>query len=358
MRIRFQLFGIAAVWACVTHGCVMHGGANRKRVVARYRDELPRILERQQPAPATAVVALTNVSIFDGSGLSALSTVIINGDIIGPIVPFGQLPVAGAQVIDGRGGVLLPGLFDNHCHPSSIDDLQNLAKYGVTTAIGMACLSYDLCNPLRDQTGLPSFVTTGLAAIAPGSPHAELFDTPTADTISSPDQAPQFVANVFGNNSAFLKIVAEPGGPDQDTINALVEYTHNAGHVSTTHATFNASYNQAITSKTDSIQHVPLDIPLTTAMAQQILQQKQFVTPTLNVYPYLLPLTGIPGGIPAGSSYANAAQSAETLYQHGVQILVGTDSFIDPDNPALAVSRYTIFAEVHHLTGRNQDSIR
>ena len=42
-----------------------------------------------------------------------------------------------------------------------------------------------------------------------------------ADTISSPAQAAQFVANVFGNQSAFLKMVAEVGGPSQDTLNAL-----------------------------------------------------------------------------------------------------------------------------------------
>ena len=99
------------------------------------------------------------------------------------MVPFGHTSVPRAQIIDGQGGVLLPGLINDHCHHGILDDLTNLTRYGVTTAIGMACLSYDICNPLKNQTGLTSFITTGLAAIAPGSPHTMLFGTPSEDTI-------------------------------------------------------------------------------------------------------------------------------------------------------------------------------
>ena len=296
--------------------------------------ELADIRQRQIPTPPTKLIAVTNVHVFDGTQLSGLSTVIINGEYITAVIPVGQMPAFGAHVTDGQGGVLLPGLIDNHCHPGSLNDLTNLTSYGVTTAIGMACLSYDICNALKNQTGLTSIITTGLAAIAPGSPHAALLGTPIEDTISSPAQAAQFVANVFGNHSAFLKMVAEEGGPSQDTLNALVQYAHKAGHITTTHATSLATYNQAMTSLTDSIQHVPVDGILTPAIIQKLLQQNQFITPTCNVFPYLL---NIPGVATPGSNFSNVLQNAAILYKAGIPILVGTDSFIDPYNPILKV---------------------
>ena len=326
--------------------CAVHNGARVKaRAAHDNTEELARITARQQPPVGNGRTAITNVQIFNGNGLSVPSTVILTGEFITQIGPSALTPVIGATIIDGQGGVLLPGLIDNHCHPERLSDITNSTSWGVTTAIGMACLSYSSCNALKNLNGLTSFITTGIPATGPGSPHQVLLGFPLSETISSPEQAPQFVANVFGNGSAFLKMVAEQGGLDQATLNALVEYTHQAGHVSTTHATTNATYWQAIQSQVDSIQHVPIDMPLSTAAAQQILQQRQFVTPTLNIFPYLLGIPGgLPGGTPPGSQYANAAESAKTLYVTGVPILVGTDSFEDPDNPLLAVRNCAHFS--------------
>ncbi len=56
--------------------------------------------------PRTAV---TNVRAFDGRQLLPLGTVVIEGDRIGS-------DAGGAKIIDGGGGVLLPGLIDAHVH--------------------------------------------------------------------------------------------------------------------------------------------------------------------------------------------------------------------------------------------------
>lgn len=331
LKSKYGVLAALITWPSLVDMCFTHGEVNLQRPDDHI--QLATIRERTIPQPATKVIAVTNVQVFDGVTISKPSTVIINGEHIGPVVPFGNMPVPGAEIVDGEGGILLPGLIDNHCHPGNLDDLTALTSYGVTTAMGMACLSYDPCNALRNQTGLSSFITTGIAAIAPGSPHATLFDTSIEDTIASPEQAPEFVENVFGNHSAFLKMVAEENGPSQETLNALVSYTHKAGRVATTHASSIDAYNQAIISMTDSIQHIPVDAPLTAAMAQRILQQNQFVTPTLNAFKYLLELDN--EGPPR--NFSNGVQNIQILHEADVPLLVGTDSFVDHENGVINI---------------------
>ena len=66
-------------------------------------------------APATL---LQNVRIFDGKGaaLSAPSHVLVRGELIERISAAPIAPPTGANVIDGQGRTLMPGLIDNHWH--------------------------------------------------------------------------------------------------------------------------------------------------------------------------------------------------------------------------------------------------
>jgi len=69
----------------------------------------------QAPAPVTL---LQNVRIFDGKGgsLSAPSQVLVRGDLIERMSTVPIAPPPGANVIDGQGRTLMPGLIDNHWH--------------------------------------------------------------------------------------------------------------------------------------------------------------------------------------------------------------------------------------------------
>ncbi|NED83292.1 amidohydrolase, partial [Streptomyces sp. SID11233] len=85
-----------------------------------------------QAAPSTAdakeKIALTNVRVFDGTSLTSPRTVVIENGRIG-------LTALGARKIDGGGATLLPGLIDAHIHLQDLSTLQQLASYGVTTAL-------------------------------------------------------------------------------------------------------------------------------------------------------------------------------------------------------------------------------
>ena len=59
---------------------------------------------------------ITNVRIFDGTGREPFAgEVFVNGNRASAV------PDAGATVIDGRGGFLMPGLIEPHAHPSFAD---------------------------------------------------------------------------------------------------------------------------------------------------------------------------------------------------------------------------------------------
>jgi cytosine/adenosine deaminase-related metal-dependent hydrolase len=79
---------------------------------------------------------------------------------------------AGAEVTDGEGGVLLPGLIDAHVHLKDRDTLARLAAAGVTTALDMGCGPPELVASLRGVAGLTDIRSAGTPAIAPGSLHA------------------------------------------------------------------------------------------------------------------------------------------------------------------------------------------
>lgn len=100
-----------------------------------------------------------------------------------------------------------------------------------------------------------SFFTAGYPAVAPNSTHALFLPLKPESQISSTSQA-SFVSGVFNNTSSWVKLLAESNGLSQEIQNALVSSTHALGKQSMTHAVDIHSYNQAILSKIDGIQHM------------------------------------------------------------------------------------------------------
>jgi imidazolonepropionase-like amidohydrolase len=68
-----------------------------------------------------ADVMFTNVRVFDGGGETPFTgDVLVQGNKISRVVKTGygarSAPVAGAQVIDGAGAFLMPGMVEAHTH--------------------------------------------------------------------------------------------------------------------------------------------------------------------------------------------------------------------------------------------------
>ncbi|EXJ61784.1 hypothetical protein A1O7_02214 [Cladophialophora yegresii CBS 114405] len=248
--------------------------------------------------------------------------------------------------IDGQDGYLIPGLIDSHCHPALISDLATLSSYGVTTAMSMICPSYPLCASLRDQPGLTSFFTASAGIMGPNSTHALLMHADPNTLIRSAAQAPQFVAWAFGNNSDFIKIIAETNGPDQATQDAIVAETHRLGRQAMTHAADVRSYLQAIASRTDGIQHTPGDGNITSAMIADMGRNGQFIVPTTTVVKAFLNSTVASQSSYNNQSWRTVIGNLKSMRRARLPLLVGTDAISEMD-PFAALVKNPLGSTVH-----------
>jgi imidazolonepropionase-like amidohydrolase len=270
-----------------------------------------------------ARVVVTNVRVFDGRRLIPGSSVVIDGTRIGT-------DPDGAQVIDGAGGVLLPGLIDAHVHLDGPGRLTALAGYGVTTALDMASVPEQAAG-LRGQAGQTDIRGAGIPAIAPGSLHSHFPGIGERGLISGPDEAKRFVADRVAEQSDYIKIVV--GSPfadhDQATIDALVAAAHEQGKLVVAHASSAASVAKAQAAGADILTHAPLDQVLGSAAADRAAAAGRVVVPTLTMME-----TIVANIAPPGADYANARASVAVLHQAGVPVLAGTDANDSPGAPA------------------------
>ncbi|KAH6608443.1 amidohydrolase [Trichoderma cornu-damae] len=312
-----QSLALAALLSHGARACLEH--------LLRERAPDPNDMMRRQEPAARTKTAIQNVRVFDGTGLSALQTVVIDGENIGN-------DTGGVEVtVDGNGGVLIPGLIDCHVHVSNVAGLEALASYGVTTAMVMACRNYTQCAPLRGLEGVASFVSAGIPATGPGSQHSKTFNLSAPYLVYPDDNATAVVSYAFGNGSDFYKITAENNGPGQSMQNSLVGAVHDLGKQSMTHAADLDAWAQAAVSGTDGIQHMPTNGRIN---ASDILTARKssntWSTPTMNIARYafanpaILAFTGHQVGGP--DSYENVYENVKAVHAAGIPILAGTDA--------------------------------
>lgn len=170
-------------------------------------------------APSNSKIAPTNVRVFDGQELSELTTVIIDGGFI-------ATDSTRARDFYGNGGVLLPGLTDVHVHLENSGHLKQLSKYGVTTALDMACWPPARVKSLKGHIGVTDILSAGSSASAPGSTHSHIPNFPKHSLLENASQAAQFVPDRVAEGSDYIKIISDIRGPDQSTVNALVIASH------------------------------------------------------------------------------------------------------------------------------------
>ncbi|KAI1360772.1 putative hydrolase [Xylaria arbuscula] len=270
--------------------------------------------------PSLGRTAITNVRVFDGHRLlPATTTVIIKN---GKITSIGNCGDADVHV-DGNGGVLVPGFIDAHAHPSNITDLQELTRYGVTTTMLMACFAPQLCQSLKNHTGLVDILAGSLPAAAPGSVHGNIVvmvDGNEDRLVQNASVASQWVDDAVSWGPDFVKLIAEAPGLDQQTLDILTKRSHEHGKRVACHASAFEAYTQAAMAGVDNIQHAPLDQPISPDLARRIALKGQVATPTLTI------LRAISDASPESRNYTAAEETVRRLKEAGVPIIAGTDA--------------------------------
>ncbi|KAI1323167.1 putative hydrolase [Xylariaceae sp. FL0255] len=275
---------------------------------------------RRHIAPKAGVTAIENVRVFDGYSVLPVSTVFIQGD---KIIDCPQHACNVSDHIDGNGRVLLPGLIDAHAHPGNVTQLQTLSQYGVTTTALMACYFVEACRSLTNQTGLADVIVGSIPAAAPGSAHGNItkaVDGNGSQLVYNSTQALEWLDTQLAWKPDFVKLVAESLGLDQETLNVLTQHSHENNKPVACHASAHEAWVQAVTAGVDSVQHTPLDTPISLRLAESMICRRQVATPTLTI------MKAISIKYPGRYNYTAAQESVRILHSAGVPILAGTDA--------------------------------
>ncbi|KYK54051.1 Adenine deaminase [Drechmeria coniospora] len=297
-------------------------------------------------SPCRTKLAIKNVRVFDGHGLTEPTTVVIEDGLI-------VTDAADADELDGRNGVLLPGLIDSHVHLGSEKHLRLLADWGVTTALGMGEWWPEKLPALRNRAGLTDIRSACLPATTPGSLHSKMLPIPRHATVSRPRDAAPFVRQRLAEGADYIKLIADQPGPDQATLDALVSAAHEGGKVVVAHALTFAPFAMALAAGADFITHLPRDKALDDDAVGRMLEGKPTVSiPTLTMMGRVctpLPRSAVVRLLLQPSllwtvvkarrhllgreSVDNCTASLRRLHGAGVPILAGTDSNEEADSP-------------------------
>lgn len=332
---------------------------------------------------ADDAVAFRNVAVFDGSRLIRRTTVIVRDGMIRAIGPDIAIPPA-AQVVEGEGKTLLPGLIDAHTHLGLTygeQFLQDALIFGVTTELEMwgGATSFTLRNEQestaasaasaaadassggnrdgsrsrdrsRDRADLR---TAGTGVTAPKG-HPTQMGGPAIPTLGPDDDEQQFVDARIAEGSDYIKIIYDHSFPTLTTqqLAAIVAAGHRRNKLVVAHAITQRDARDAIEAGVDGLVHIFSDSAPASDFAELAARHEVFVVATLSVIEAITKSSDtswwrndaarvmfritpsmrrslereMPPGFGANLKLAHAQAAVAALHRAGVPILAGTDA--------------------------------
>jgi imidazolonepropionase-like amidohydrolase len=305
-------------------------------------------------------VVILNVRLFDGERIARRTNVVFSGGRVTAVGPKAAIP-AGAEVVDGTGKTLLPGLIDAHVHIIAAEALSQSLVFGVTAVIDMFTSS-DLMKGLKEDQaagragGRAFFISPGILATAPGG-HGTQYGL-EIPTLRGPAEAQAFVDARVAEGSDFIKIILDDGSAysfprptlDMATVSALIKAAHVRKKAAIIHAATLQNCRDSLEAGVDGLAHLFFDGSSDPEFGRLAARKKAFVIPTLSVIqgfgdqamaadiikdkylsPYLKPsdIQGLQrsfGFRMNPFSYRAAEAAVRLLEAAGVPILAGTDA--------------------------------
>ena len=299
-------------------------------------------------------LVIRNVRIFDGSRILSDNTVLVQSGKITAVGTNIGMP-DGANVIDGTGNTLLPGLIDAHTHVFG-PVLKQAIVFGVTTELDMFTDYHFAAEMKRQQAageGLDraDLFSAGTLVTVPGG-HGTQYGL-TIPTINTPDEAPAFIDARIAEGSDYIKIVYDLRFPtlSKATLAAVIEAAHTRGKLAVVHISSLEGARDVIEAGADGLVHLFVDRSPDSEFGRFVAEHQAFVIPTLTA---LESSSGIPSGaslitdahlspylsetdvinlkqaspVPPGVklSYTAAEEALQQLKDAKVPIVAGTDA--------------------------------
>lgn len=233
-----------------------------------------------------AVTLIKNVRVFDGERTLEKGSVLLRGGTIASVGRDIAVP-PGAEVVDGAGKTLLPGLIDSHVHAFG-NALEHALVFGVTTEIDMFTdLGFLREARARQAEGKSleraDIVSSGTLITAPGG-HGTEYGIPIP-TIRSAAEAQAFVDARIAEGADFIKIIYGPPPPtiDPATLSAVIAAAHARGKLAAVHALTYASALEAVKAGADILAHVFADRTPEDEFIKLAVKNHVVLIPTLTV---------------------------------------------------------------------------
>ena len=232
-------------------------------------------------APAVGRAAgdllLREITVVDGTGGPARSgvDVLVRNGRIAAIAPE-RLDADGAEVVDGRGRFVVPGLFDAHTHPFPVDEsFPQFVRFGVTSILVTGCGDCDDATlaAMRERTlapgaAAPRFFHTSQHFTMAGRHPVKTYPSPkwvdgvTVHYIDSVAEIGPLVARVSRQPIVGIKLTIEEG-PDppfvermpQEFIDEIVRQAHIAGTRVFAHVSDSEELRMAARAGVDHLLH-------------------------------------------------------------------------------------------------------
>ena len=312
---------------------------------------------------ATAII---DVRVFDGDRVLDATSVVLDGARISAV---GAEAPAGAEVVDGRGGTLLPGLIDAHTHTSE-EALALALRFGVTTELEMqGTWTRSRRAHLTENDAVADVRSAGFGLTPPGGHPSELLPPgvdPAADHdddefvmpfVTTPDEATRAVPRLVASGSDYIKFMIDdgaveghPGLPmlDQATLEAGVAEAHRHGMLTIAHTLTRDATRMAVEAGIDGLAHLFMDAPHVEEDIDLIAAAGVFVVPCVVLNASMMGITGaaIADDPRVGSrldpawlatlrssydryphgSLDDVLASVKALHDAGVDLVTGTDS--------------------------------
>ncbi|MEU2245577.1 amidohydrolase family protein [Streptomyces sp. NPDC019224] len=317
-----------------------------------------------------STTAIINARVFDGDRTLEASTVVL--DATGILAVGGQAP-AGAEIVDARGGTLLPGLIDAHVHTNA-ESLALALRFGVTTELEMqGTNTADNRAHITGNDALADVRSSGFGITPPGGHPSELFPegfrpgpppgaarpagpAPLMPFSSTPEQAVGFIPQLIERGSDYIKFMVDdgsveghPGLPmlDGATLNAGVAEAKRLGMLTVAHTLTIDATRMAIEAGIDGLVHLFMDGPHTDEIITLIRDSGAFVVPCVVLDASMMGISGdeladdprVASRLDEAwtktlrSSFNHYPQgnitdvlgSVRALHEAGVDILAGTD---------------------------------